>query len=210
MSKQKHLFWESINTFFRVTGNYLKAQLIFFVINFTLFTIFLWIFGVPVPALIAFFIAVLDFLPVVGSGLVFVPWSAINFITGNATLGWQLALLYIGMVVLRLVLEPIIVGKKIGLHPLITFAVALGGMLLFGLPGLILGPIIAAALASIYRVRLRRAEQKKKEAEVPAEPVEVVAEAETEVETEVEAKVEAEIKATAPTKTPPQLEEQNK
>ena len=170
MSSKKHLFWESVDTFFRVTGQYLKAQLIFFGINFTLFTIFLWLFGAPVPALIAFFIAVLDFLPVVGSGLVFVPWSTISFLTGNTTLGWQLALLYIGMVVLRLILEPIIVGKKIGLHPLITFAVALGGMLLFGLPGLILGPIIAAALASIYRVRLRRAELKKKDEETPIDP----------------------------------------
>ena len=190
MSNKKHLFWESVDTFFRVTGNYLKAQLIFFAINFTLFTIFLWLFGVPVPALIAFFIAVLDFLPVVGSGMVFIPWSAINFITGNTTLGWQLALLYIGMVVLRLVLEPIIVGKKIGLHPLITFAVALGGMLLFGLPGLILGPIITAALASIYRVRLRRAELKKKE--------------------EVAITDSAENEATIPTKALPQAEEEAK
>ena len=154
MSEQKNWFLELTETFFRVTIDYLKAQLLFFGINFALFTAFLWWFGLPLPALIAFGVALLDLVPIVGSGLVFIPWGIVCFITSNTELGWRLAALYIGMVVLRQFLEPIIVGRKIGLHPLLTLAASITGMLVFSLPGLIFGPIVVATLLKIYRLRL--------------------------------------------------------
>ena len=112
----------------------------------------------PLPVLIALGICILDVFPVLGSGLVFVPWSIICFVTGNSWLGWRLAILYIGLVVLRQILEPIITGKQIGIGPLATLVVSLLGLWLFGGLGMIIAPIIAAVFYSVYRVRRAHAE----------------------------------------------------
>lgn len=143
---------EALKAVLHVGLGYLKAQLIFFGINFLVMTVCFFIFDVPVPPLIALGICILDILPVVGSGIAFVPWLIVCFILGNTTLGIQLAVLYISLIVLRQVLEPIILGKNIGVRPIITFAASIVGLLVFGAAGLIVGPLIAAVLNAIYRV----------------------------------------------------------
>lgn len=150
--KKKSKFVEALTAVLHVGLGYLKAQLIFFGINFGVMTICFIIFGLPVPPLIALGISVMDILPIVGSGIVFLPWIIVCLIIGNTTLGIQLAVLYIGLIVLRQVLEPFILGKHIGVRPIITFAAGVLGLLIFGAPGLIVGPVIAAIFNAVYRV----------------------------------------------------------
>ena len=66
---------------------------------------------------------------------------------------------YIAMVVLRMILDPIITGKSIGVSPWITLLASVGGLVLFGGAGMILGPVIAAVANVIFRVFFKKKTQ---------------------------------------------------
>lgn len=91
--------------------------------------------------LIAFFIAIFDILPVVGTGGIMVPWAVITFLRGNFSLGIGLLVLYVAITVIRNVVEPKIVGGQLGLHPVVTLASMFAGVQLFGVVGLFGFPI---------------------------------------------------------------------
>ena len=78
---------------------------------------------------------------------------------------------YIAMVVLRMVLDPIITGKSIGLPPLITLLASVAGLILFGGVGAIVGPAVAAVANIVYRA-LRRGKPAAKPAGAAAPPAE--------------------------------------
>jgi len=92
---------------------------------------------------IAAIIAVLDIMPVLGTGSVLLPWTIFEFILKNYFLGFGLLALYIAVTVIRHIIEPRIVGHQIGLHPIITIAAMYAGLRLFSVAGVILGPIVA-------------------------------------------------------------------
>ena len=137
-----------------------KAQLILFGVNFVVITIGMLIagFGWWSP-LIAVGVSLLDLLPVIGSGIVFVPWAIIALIAKNPHMAIVVGATYIAMVVLRMVLDPIITGKSVGLSPWITLLASVGGLILFGGAGMILGPVIAAVANVLYRVFFAKKKQ---------------------------------------------------
>lgn len=109
-------------------------------ITFTELSIGFLLIGVNNALLWAALISVFDILPVVGCGGILIPWTLINFIIGNTRFGIGLALLYLIITVVRNIVEPRIVGKQVGLHPLVTLmsmvigSSLMGGVGLFGLP----------------------------------------------------------------------------
>ena len=130
-----------------------KAQLILFGVNFCVITTGMLVVGMKWwSPLIAVGVSLLDLLPVIGSGIVFVPWAIIALIAKNPHMAIAVGGTYIAMVVLRMVLDPVITGKNIGLSPLITLFASVGGMLLFGGVGAIVGPAIAAVANILFRV----------------------------------------------------------
>lgn len=134
-----------------------KAQLILFGVNFTVITIGMLITGLGWwSPLIAIAISFLDLLPVIGSGIVFVPWAIIALIAKNPHMAICVGATYIAMVVLRMILDPIITGKSIGVSPFLTLLASVGGLVLFGGAGMILGPMIAAVANVIFRVFFKK------------------------------------------------------
>ena len=113
------------------------------------------IFGVPNPALWGLVAMVTAFVPTVGSGLVTVPAIIFLLLTGN-TLG-ALGLAVWGIVLIGTIdniLNPIIVGSRVKLHPLLILFSVLGGISLFGPIGILVGPLTISllyTLISIYR-----------------------------------------------------------
>ena len=97
---------------------YLKSQLILMLITFIILGISLTIIEVPMSILIALGISILDILPIVGSGIIMIPWSIISFISGNNQMGIKLGILYFVLIIIRQILEPRILGKEIGIRPL--------------------------------------------------------------------------------------------
>ena len=139
-----------------------KAQLILFGVNFVVITIGMIVTGLGWwSPLIAIVISLLDLLPVIGSGIVFVPWAIIALIAKNPHMAICVGATYIAMVVLRMILDPIITGKSIGVSPWVTLLASVGGLILFGGAGMIIGPVIAAVANVIYRVFFKKKAQEK-------------------------------------------------
>ena len=86
----------------------------------------------------------MDIIPILGPGTLIVPWAAWSLITGDFISGVGLIIIYATTTISRNILEPKIVGDRVGLHPLATLAAIFIGMRMFGLVGLILGPIVLA------------------------------------------------------------------
>lgn len=96
-------------------------------------------FALPIAAIVA----VLDIMPIIGTGGILIPWAVIELILKNYSLGAGLLLLYVAVTVIRNIIEPRIVGHQIGLHPIITITVMYAGLRLFGFFGFLIAPIIA-------------------------------------------------------------------
>jgi predicted PurR-regulated permease PerM len=97
--------------------------------------------------------AVLSIIPSVGSALVWLPASIILLAQGNVGSGLGL-LLFCGVVVGSLdnVLRPILVGKDTKLHELMIFFGTLGGIMMFGIAGIMIGPLIASLFVTIWEL----------------------------------------------------------
>lgn len=141
-----------------------KAQLILLGVNFVVVTTGMLIAGMKAwSPLIALDISLLDLLPVIGSGIVFVPWAIVALLLKNTPMAITVGATYIAMVVLRMILDPIITGKNIGLSPLLTLAASVAGLILFGAAGAIIGPAIAAVANILFRVLFPKKSAKKAE-----------------------------------------------
>ncbi|MEG0979636.1 MAG: AI-2E family transporter [Oscillospiraceae bacterium] len=137
----------------------LKSQLILSSMTLMVITIGLTIFEIKYAFLIAIGITLVDLIPVIGSGVVMLPWAAYLMIFGdNMDLGIKIALLYIGLSVVREILEPIIRGKSLGLSPVMTAVSCILGFIIFNGVGLIIGPVIAILGQIVYKIFYKRKE----------------------------------------------------
>ena len=139
--KHKKLAGETWATFAHTLGQMIKSYLLIMFITFCELAIGLTLMRVEYSLLLAALISVVDIFPVIGTGTVLIPWGAIALLTGNVILGIGIFLLYILITVIRNVLEPRIVGRRIGLHPLVTLILMYLGLHLFGIPGMFILPL---------------------------------------------------------------------
>lgn len=137
------------SAFVKVLFRYGKSYLIIMLITFAEITIGLLIIGVKKAVLIGALIAVFDIFPIVGAGLVLLPWTIVSFLQGAAARGIGLAILYVVVIVVRQIMEPRIIGDRVGLHPLVTLMAMFVGASLFGGIGLFGVPIAAAIVKNL-------------------------------------------------------------
>ena len=100
---------------------------------------------------VAVLIALLDLLPVIGTGSVLLPWAAFSFLQNNYKLGFGLLILYLFITVLRNVIEPKIIGHQIEINPLFTLLFIFLGFRLGGVFGMLFLPVIIIVLFTYYR-----------------------------------------------------------
>ena len=134
---------------------YIKAQIKLMIITFLILSIGLYFIGIYKFILKAFGIAIVDIFPVLGSGIVMIPWAISFFVRNSINTGVYIILLYISLVIIRQIIEPKILGDSIGLRPIYTLAATILGSLFLGPFGVILGPIVAIILNSIYTIKKR-------------------------------------------------------
>ncbi len=128
---------------------YIRAVLILVCIMFVELSIGLSILRVPNSLLIAAVIAIIDALPILGTGWVLLPWAIISIFSGNYIFAIGLAIIYGVVMVVRNLIEPKIVGEHIGLHPLATLISIYIGLKLFGILGMFT-PILVALIKKFY------------------------------------------------------------
>lgn len=120
------------NTLFVVIRSYALIMLLTFAELSILFSLF----GIENGILKAAIIALLDILPILGTGGIMIPWAVTSLVLGYTTLGLELLFIYAIVTVIRNYVEPKIVGTQLGLHPVITLVSMFLGLRLFGFWGL--------------------------------------------------------------------------
>ncbi len=99
---------------------------------------------------IALVTSLLDLMPILGTGTVLIPWGVYCFISKDFFLGAGLLILYAIITLIRSIIEPKIIGKQIGLHPLIALISVFIGLKLFGFIGIFIMPLSVMIIYKMY------------------------------------------------------------
>ncbi len=134
---------------------YFKSQLILMSFTGIISFVGLTILGSQYSLFISFLIAIIDALPLFGSGFILWPWATYYLIAGEYTNSIILISTYLVVLLFRQIMEPRVLGKQIGLHPLITLGSIFIGLKLFGILGLLIGPVSAVICKSIIESNQR-------------------------------------------------------
>ncbi len=130
---------------------YVKAQLILVIISAVLVYIGLKLLHVNHAFTISLYVAFVDLIPYVGSGIIFFPWMIYLFIVGDHALTIQLAILYGSIVIVRQIIEPKILSSSMGTHPLVALIILFIGLQIWGIIGFIIAPLILISIQAFYQ-----------------------------------------------------------
>ncbi|KRE57484.1 sporulation integral membrane protein YtvI [Paenibacillus sp. Soil750] len=134
---------------------YMRAQLILVSLTALVVIIGLLILRVDYAITIGLLTGLADLMPYLGTGAVMVPWILyVFFAQGNIVLGIGLSVLYGVIVIARQIMEPKVLASSVGLDPLATLIAMFVGLKLFGLLGLIVGPVSLILITAFYRARI--------------------------------------------------------
>ncbi len=141
---------------------YVKTQAILILLVSITCSIGLALIKNPYAMLFGVAIGIFDAFPVLGSGLILVPWAVISFLRGRIFAGAVLLTLYGICQFIREYLEPKLLGGKMGIRPIQSLMAVYVGYELFGIPGLFLGPFGLVMVKSLWRVSSGTQEVKKR------------------------------------------------
>lgn len=154
--KNKKIVINAKNLFVTNILKMLRGYIIIMFITFLELFIGLSILGVEYTTILAAIIAVLDILPVIGTGAVLIPWGIISMLMGNFVLGIGLLILYLVIIIIRNVIEPRIIGQQVGLPPLVTLIAMYVGLKTFGVIGMMLFPVATIILVKLQEIGVVR------------------------------------------------------
>lgn len=131
-------------------AGFIRAQSVLITLTMIVNVIGLTLIGSQYAVAMGLVLALLDILPIIGPGLVYLPWIVYQVVWGDAGMAIGLVILY-GMVSLfRQVAQTHLVGRELGLHPLVTLISIYAGFKLFGAPGLVYGPLTAIVVKGLW------------------------------------------------------------
>lgn len=133
---------------------FVKAQLTLISITTVIILIGLLILRVDYAITIALVTGLVDIIPYLGTGAVFVPWIIYEVIVGEVSLAIGLGVLYIIVLVQRQVMEPKVLSSNIGLDPLATLVSLFVGFKLIGFLGLIAGPVTLVLITTLHKAKV--------------------------------------------------------
>ena len=125
----------------QVFSSYIKAQLAIMIVTIIVCIVGLHIIGNEYAVVVGVLIGVLDAFPMIGSGVILFPWAIYYFFVRNFQNGAIIFLIFVVCYIAREVLEPRIMGHGIGLSPIVSIISIYIGYALFGIIGVILGPV---------------------------------------------------------------------
>ncbi len=152
--------WLLIDKFKEMAGAVLIGNGFGGLIQGTLGGLVFWFFGLPSAFLWGVIMGILAFLPIIGIGVVLLPTAVYLILKGKMAAGIFFILFYLILSLgTEYVFKPKLVGKKVKMHPLLVFFAIIGGLKLFGIIGIIYGPLVVTGfltLAEIYRTNYQK------------------------------------------------------
>jgi len=141
-----------------ITG-FVRGEFILMLITTVISATGLLLLAVPYWMILALILGIVDFIPVIGPGIVLFPWMLIAFLLGNIRMVVGLALLFAAILLTRQFLQPTILGDSVGIHPLVMMMGMYVGIDIFGVAGIMIAPVILilvkAVWHSVYAVHQR-------------------------------------------------------
>lgn len=131
-------------------GTFLKAQLIIMLTLSTLCAVVLSIAGVENSVVFGIVAGMMDLLPFIGTGIVLIPLGIWQLINGWYVQAVACLLLYVGCAIIREMLEPKLIGDKVGIFPIAILLAVYAGLKLFGVWGIIKGPLGLVIICQVY------------------------------------------------------------
>lgn len=140
-----------INEISNALTGFFRAQIILISITALLTTIGLSLLRIDYALTMGIIVGILDLLPVLGPGTVFIPWVVVTLAMGNINMGLLLLVLYGVTVGVRQLIEPKILSQNIGLHPLATLLSLYLGLKFIGIWGIIIGPFLVILFKAVMK-----------------------------------------------------------
>lgn len=125
----------------RMIFSYIKAQFIIMSVIGGICSVVFWWAGFGAPFLWGYMVGFLDMLPFIGTGITLLPLALFELVMGERVLAVVFALLYVVCYFVREFMEPRLIGQRIGIHPLIILMSVFLGVKLYGLSGIVTGPL---------------------------------------------------------------------
>lgn len=125
-----------------VVGGWLMAQIKLIGVSFSILAAGFLLLRISNALVWAAVVALVDALPVLGTGTVLIPWAAVCFSQGDGPRAVGLVGLYGTISLTRSMLEPRLLGRHLGLDPLVTLMAIYAGYKLWGFPGMLLAPML--------------------------------------------------------------------
>ena len=144
------------NIFMSAFGGYVKSQLILSAGVFAILSIGFFLMGQPYGLLLAFGLSVLDFIPIIGSGTVMVPWAVVDMILGQYGEAAALMAVWGVIALFRQLAEPKILGNQTGLSPILSLVGIYVGMKLGGVLGMVMGPLLLLVCINLTKLGIFR------------------------------------------------------
>ena len=133
----------------RSLAGWLKAQVKLSAVTWLVVTVGFLILRIPYAPVWAAVVALVDAVPILGTGTVLVPWAIVSILQQNQLRAIGLFCVYGAASITRSVLEPRLVGRQLGIDPLVTLIALYAGYRFWGIPGLLLTPVLASAAKSL-------------------------------------------------------------
>jgi sporulation integral membrane protein YtvI len=142
--------------FARAFTGFIRAEFFVFLITLFVSIIGLIIFQAKYAIVLGTITGIFGILPVLGVGIILVPWAILAFIGGHSVFALKLIFLTIVITILRHIIEPKILGDNVGLDPLFVLISMYIGFASIGLMGLIVGPFVLIAYQALRRAGVFR------------------------------------------------------
>lgn len=154
------VFWKQV--FLHTIQNiklYVGAEAKLLLLTVIIYGVGFWVLDIHLAWLMAIGISLVALLPVIGAGVVFIPWILIEWLQGDTQVGWWLFTIYLGVELLTEILQPLLIGKDLKLPFWLPIVVTLMCTVAFNLFGVMVAGIVIPLISAYFQVKeIERAE----------------------------------------------------
>lgn len=149
-AKWKETYFPAMAKIRGALWGWLKAQMLLCLVTYGIVTAGFLFMKIPYAPAWAVPVAIVDAVPMLGTGTVLVPCALLSALQGEGGKAISYLVIWGISAGVRTVLEPKLVGENLGIDPLLTLFAIYAGYRFWGFPGLILAPMITAAIVQIF------------------------------------------------------------